>query len=151
MNKVLKYLLAYGTWILNLVLTVWIFLNARQVVTGILALFYEPGDIQYAHAVEFADKIVSITLGLAWLAFSIITEDYFRNGINQGNQWGRAARITGPVLLGMFLVDLALFWLQGAPEAVWTRWLILAVELVLGLGLVVAGRKKIQIEPEKPA
>jgi len=148
MNKVLKYLLAYGTWFLNLALTLWIFLNARQVVTAILALFYQPGDIQYGHAVELADKIVSITLGLAWLAFSIITEDYFRNGIDQGNQWARGARVTGPVLLVMFLVDLALFWLQGAPGAVWIRWLILAAELVLGLALVVAGRKKIQSKPE---
>lgn len=148
MNKVLKYLLAYATWILNLVLTVWIFLNVRQVFTGILAFFYQPGDIQYAHAVEFADKIVSITLGLAWLAFTIVTEDYFRKGIDQGDQWGRAARVTGPVLLVMFIVDLTLFWLQGAPVTIWTRWLILAVELVLGLALVVAGRKKIQTEPE---
>jgi hypothetical protein len=149
MTKVVRYLLAYGLWILNLVLTVWIFLNARQVVTGFLALFYQPGDIQYSHAVEFADKVVSITLGLGWLAFSIVTEDYFRKGIDQMGLWRRGARVTGPVLLIIFAVDLALIWLQGTPGQSWIRWLILAAELSVGLGLVVAGQKKTQIEPTR--
>ena len=147
MTKVARYFLAYGLWILNLVLTVWIFLNARQVLTGILALFYQPGDIQYSHAVEFADKVVSITLGLGWLAFSIITEDYFRKGIDRMDLWKRGARVTGPVLLGMFVVDLALVWLQGAPGQSWMRWLILAIELGVGLALVVVGPKLKQGEP----
>ncbi len=147
MKKVARYLAAYGMWFLNLALTVWIFLNARQVVTGILALFYEPGDIQYAHAVEFADKIISITLGLGWLAFSIITEDYFRKGIDQVDLWKRGARVTGWVLLCMFVVDLALFWLQGTPGGSWTRWLILAAELGFGLAFVVAWNRKTQIGP----
>ena len=141
--------MAYGLWILNLVLTVWIFLNTRQVVNGILALFYEPGDLQYGHAVNLADKIISITLGLGWLAFSIVTEDYFRKGIDTTDLWKRGAKVTGLVLLCLFIVDLALFWLQGAPSTQWVRWLVLAAELGFGLILVVSANKISEIQSDQ--
>jgi len=45
----------------------------------------------------------------------------------------RFAKIAGPVILLAFVADLFLFWLQGAPGGNWSRWLILAGELVIGI------------------
>ena len=142
MSKTVRYVLAYSMWFADLGLSAWLIYLCRTALFGILALFYEPGDLQYGHAIDFSDKVVSIVRGLGWLVFSIITEDRFRTGALTENLWQRFARFTGPVLLCIFTVDLILAWLQGIGSDNWLRWLVLAVELGLGLALVVSGRKK---------
>lgn len=147
MNKVIKYAIAYGMWIADLGLAIWLFFISRTSLVGILALFYEPGDLAYSHAVDVIEKVISIILGLGWLAFSIVTEDYYRTGALEGNLLKRFARVTGPVLLCIFIVDLMLFWLVGIGGDNWLRWLILAAELGIGIVLVVAGKKKSTNKP----
>jgi hypothetical protein len=55
--------------------------------------------------------------------------------------------VTGPVLLGIFIVDLILFWLQGAGGGDWLRWFILAVELGIGMALLRSARSQSQPNP----
>ena len=59
----------------------------------------------------------------------------------------RFARVTGPILMCIFLVDLILFGLQGFGGGDWLRWLILSAELVLGLMLILYARKTAANEP----
>ena len=138
MAKVIKYLSAYLMWIVDLGLTFWLIFIGRTVFLGIFALSYKEGQLAYAHRVDFADKIFSIILGLGWLVFMIAVEAYFRAGALRDDLLKRFARITGPVLLGIFAVDAILFWLQGGGG--WARWLILVAELGLGIVLLVSAR-----------
>jgi hypothetical protein len=139
MNKIIRYLVAYIMWVVNSGLALWLFFISRNFISSFLALFYEPGNLTYGYQVEFIDKISSILLGLGWLIFVIITESYFRVSVEKGNTLKRITRVTGGVLLAIFIVDLLLFWLQGAGGSTWLRWLILAVELGFGtLFLVLA-------------
>jgi hypothetical protein len=141
MNKVLKYVSAYILWIVGSGFVAWLFYLGRTVLLGLLALSGQAGEWQFAKTVNLIDRVVTVVLGLGWLAFVIITEDYFRKAVKKGNLLSRFARVTGPVLLCIFVVDLVFFWLQGIGSDNWLRWLFLAVELGGGIALVVAVRK----------
>jgi hypothetical protein len=132
-------------WIADLGLTFWLAFISRTVFLGIFALSYEGGqsvyaEVVYAHRVDFADKVFSIILGLGWLVFMIAVEAYFRAGVSRGDLLKRFARVTGPVFLGIFGVDLILFWLQGVGRGDLLRWFLLAAELGIGIALLVLVR-----------
>jgi len=141
MATIVKFVSAYLMWIVDLALTFWLIFISRTAFLDIFALSYTGGQssyarVVYAHRVDFADKLFSILLGLGWLVFMIATEAYFRAGITREDLFRRFARVTGPVLLGIFVVDLVLFWLQGAGGGDWLRWFILAAELGIGITLL---------------
>jgi len=142
MNKVIRYTIAYGMWIADLGLSAWLFFISRTGFLATLALFYEPGDLQYSHAANLIDKIFTVVLGLGWLVFSIVTEEKYRTSAPEENLLKCFAKYTGPVLLCIFFVDLMLFWLGGIGGDNWLRWLILAAELGIGIALVLSGKSK---------
>ena len=140
MAKIIKYLSAYLMWIVDLGLSFWLLLMRRTVFLGLFALSYKGGNLVYAQRVDFADKVFSILLGLAWLVFMIIAEAYFRAGVSRDDLLKRFAGITGPVALGIFVVDLILFWLQGVGGGGWLRQSVLAAELGIGIILLMFAR-----------
>jgi hypothetical protein len=139
MNKGIKYLITYVVWIADLVLTLWFAYLCRTSLIGIFALFYT-GNVAYANAVNFIDKVFIILLGLGWLVFMIMVEQYFRNGIDGNLQ--RLSSVTGWVLVCVFSVDLILAWIQGMGSGNWLRWLILAIELGVGIVLLVLAKTR---------
>ena len=147
MRKAARYLIVYAMWIVNMALSMWLFYLTRTSALGILALFSGSGDFQYSKTVNLVDRILVVVLGLGWLIFSIFTEEYFRSGALKENFLKRIARITGPLLLCIFVVDLIFFWLLGVGGGDWMRWLILALELGAGLALVVFSRKEVINKP----
>jgi hypothetical protein len=139
-------------WIVDLGLTFWLGFIIRTVYLRIFALSYKGGDaiypkLVYTQRVDFADKMFSILLGLAWLAFMIGAEIYFRNGAMENDLLRRFARVSAPVLLGIFIVDLILLWLQGTGGGDLLRWLLLAAELGLGLALLLSVRQQSKQNP----
>ena len=152
MAKIVKFVSAYLMWAVDLALTFWLIFISRTAFLDIFALSYT-GDqssyamVIYARRVDFADKLFSILLGLGWLVFMIATEAYFRAGIVREDLFKRFARVTGPVLLGIFVVDLILFWLQGVGGSSLLRWLILAAELGIGIALLVSVRPQSKQNP----
>ena len=147
MAIILKYVGAYCMWIADLGLTLWLIFISRTVFLGIFGLFYKPGNLVYVHRVDFADKIFWLILGLGWLVFMIVVEAYFRTGALHDDLLKRFAKVTGPVLLSIFCVDLTLFWLQGMGGNNGLRWLILATELGLGIALLVFVRPQSRPNP----
>lgn len=145
MRKVTKYLITYIMWFANMVLSIWLCYLTRTSVLGILALFYQQGDFQYTKLVNLVDQVIVVVLGLSWLIFTVVTEEYFRSGALKENLPKRFARIAGPLILCIFVVDLTLLWVQGAGDGM--RWLILGIELFAGLGLVVFSRKYVKNIP----
>lgn len=140
MNKVIRYATAYGLWIVDLGLSAWLFFISRSTLIAILAMSSNVGDFQYTKTVNLVDRIFTVVLGLGWLVLAIFIEENFRSNALKDDLFKRFARVTGPLLLIIFVIDLVLFWLQGIGPDLWFRWLILAAELVLGLVLVVSGR-----------
>jgi hypothetical protein len=140
--QVFKYAVAYGMWLVDLGLSAWLVIMSRTVVHAFLALSYEQGDFRYLKRAQLVDATTIVLLGLGWLALIILSEGYFRAGALQEGLTKRFARVTGPILLCVFAVDVILFWLQGLGGHDWSRWLLLAAELMVGLVLVVYGRKR---------
>src|SRR3989304_1017541 len=147
MTRIIKYLGAYALWVVDLGLAFWLIFISGTVFLGIFALFNKPGAWLYSRRVDLADKVFLLILGLGLLVFMIVVEAYFRAGALRDDLLRRFARIPGPVLLGIFGVDLILFWLQGVGGGNWLRWLILAAELGIGIALVVSGKAQSKSEP----
>jgi hypothetical protein len=147
MAKIIKYVSAYLMWIVDLGLTFWLIFISRTVFLGIFALFYKEGEWVYSRRVDLADKVFVLILGLGWLVFMIVAEAYFRAGALRDDLFERFARVTGPVLLSIFAVDLILFWLQGVGGGDWLRWFLLAAELGLGIALLVSARPQPKPNP----
>jgi hypothetical protein len=142
MIEVARYAIAYSLWIVDLGLAFWLAYLSRTGLLGILALFYKKGDWHYAQTVNLTDKFIVIILGLGWLTFMIIVEQYFRSGAAEGDVLRRFGKVTGPVLLCIFVVDLILFWIQGIAATAWLRWLILASELGIGLVMLMSAKTR---------
>jgi hypothetical protein len=147
MKKITDYVLAYAMWIIDILLGIWLVLISRTAILGIFALSYKEGKLQYAHMVDFIDKAISLAFGLGWLAFVIVSEEYLRAGIPKKNLIRRFARLTGPELLIIFVVDLILVWLGGIASSDLLRWLILAAELGFGIMLYTYAKNTL---PSKP-
>jgi hypothetical protein len=142
MSKVFKYAVAYGMLLVDLVLSAWLFIMSRTVLLAFLALSYEPGVFRHLKRAQVIDQTCTVLLGLGWLALFVYAEGYYRAGALEQGLVKRFARVTGSILLCVFVVDLILFCLQGIGGDDWLRWLILLAELIIGLVLVVYGRKR---------
>jgi hypothetical protein len=146
MKKVLNNVIAYGMWIIDMALAFWLCYISRSAYLGIFALSSENRGWSYGKLMGFLDKAFLIVLGLGWLAYMIIVEQYFSPGIQKGDLLKRFCKITGPVLLCLFVVDLILFWLAGIDSGNWLRWLTLAGELGIGLAMLISSKTN---TPEK--
>jgi len=151
MANIVKYVIAYLAWVVDLALTLWLLFISRTAFLGIFALSYKGGpsfyaQLVYGRRVDLADKFFSILLGLGWLAFMIAAEAYFRAGAAD-NLFLRFSRVTGPVVLAIFVVDVILLWVQGVGGGDWLRWLILAAELGIGIALLKLARPQSKPKP----
>ena len=142
MSTVLKYALAYVLWIVDLALGLWLFFISRSAFLDILALSYKPGAWAYARRVDLADKAFVLILGLAWLALMVFVEHHYRTSAFTGELLQRFARVTGILLIGVFVVDLILVWVHGVENNGWLRWLILAAELGIAAVLMVTVKNR---------
>lgn len=145
MKKVTDQILANGMWIVNIALAFWLAFLSRNVLLEVLAHFYPEGSWSYPRWVVVIDRFYTLLVGLAWLVFMIVVQHYIIGGLKKGNLLKRIARVTGLVLLALFVVDLALFWLQGIGGSNWSRWLILAGELIVGAAMYIYYKS-----PEQP-
>ena len=139
-NDVLKFVFAYGMWFVNLGLATWLLFIARPVLIVIPVLFFDPDDYFYPGRVDSAEKFLTLLLGIGWLVFMVVSEEYFRGGVLKGDIKRRVARVTGSAFLCIFVVDLILFGM-GNFEGNGSRWLILLAELIIGLVLVRYSRR----------
>jgi hypothetical protein len=142
MKKVLNFAFAYILWIFDIGLALLLFFRSRTLVLDILILFGNPNNWQYSQIINLIDRFLVVILGLGWLVFMIFVEEYFRTGVSRGELLKRFARITAPVLLSLFVVDLILSRLQGIDSGNWLQWLALAVELGAGTGLLVLSKTR---------
>lgn len=140
--KVFKYAVAYGMLLVDLGLSAWLFIMIRTVLLAFLALSYDPGVFRHLKRAQVIDQTSAVLLGLGWLALFVFAEGYYRTGALREGLTKRFARVTGPILLCVFVVDLILSRLQGVGGGDWLRWLVLLAELIVGSALVVYDRKR---------
>ena len=141
MQNFFKYVLTYSLWIIDFGLAAWLAFITRTVLFSVPAVFFHPGNFQFPNRAEVMDTVFTILLGIGLLSFLVITQEYYLKGVKNGDLIERFARITGPVFLGIFIVDSILIYLQGFDLNNWYRLLIIMVELIIGLILIIYSRK----------
>jgi hypothetical protein len=142
MKKVFDYILAYILWIVEIGFALYFCYISRTLVLGIMTFYYKVGNVQYQNRMNLTDRVFVLILGFGWLIFMIFVEEYFRSGVSKGNLPKRIVGVTWPVLLAAFLVDLVLLWIQGFGSGSWLHWLVLAVELGAGVGLLMFAKTR---------
>ena len=126
-----------------MLLAAWLVLDRiyYRVFRGIMAVLYGEENIVVQWQIRAVDRFLIIILGVAWLVFMIVSEEKFRKASGNGTLIKIFARITGPLILVILLMDLILAYLQ-AFQLPWSAWLVMFIELVLGIGLTWLGKKK---------
>lgn len=102
---VLDYLLAYASWLVLLVIAMWlVFVWQSILVTIGLRMGLNLWQLRAV------DTWGTFLLGFAWLATCIVTEGYFRSGVRHGVLWRRVGKSF--LLLGLLaMCSLLLDWL----------------------------------------
>jgi hypothetical protein len=144
----LGYIAAYLMWVIVLALGIWFLLVSRTGFLSALAAYHNTETVSGVWQVRLLDQVYSVTVGLIWLVLMTVTERYFRKGVRRGVLLTRFATIVGPEILLILVADLFLLWLQGGSR-VWSRWLILGSELVIGAGLVLFARYSRTRKPDE--
>lgn len=142
MRNFFKYVLTYSLWLINFGLAAWLAFITRTVLFAVPSLLFHPGNFQFPNRAQVMDKAFTILLGIGLLTFLVITQEYYLKGARKGDLIERFARITGPIFLGIFMVDSILFYMQGIDSSNWYRLLIILAELVLGILLFIYSRKE---------
>ncbi len=137
MKKVLNYILYIIFWIFDMGLALLLFLRTRTLVYGLLLVLGDPTNWAYRQRFNAIDRFLVVILGIGWLVFMIVVEEYFRAGVPGGALLKRFAKVTAPLLLILFAIDLLLVFVQGVDKAGWLQWLALLVELGAGIVLLV--------------
>jgi hypothetical protein len=132
----LNYLAAYIGWAVCIILAIWTLLVWRNAFSAAISIFFIKGSDWRAIQSGFYDKVFLIIIGLLWLYFMIISEQYVRKGAAKRRLVKSLAWIFGLVITITFVGDFFLFILIGTNPLSWFRLLILVVELALGVGLL---------------
>ena len=141
----LTYVLFYLVWTILIALGFWFLIISREVFMT-AAAYYVGDSITRGWQIRFYDRAFFVLVGIAVLVYIYATEGYLRSGIEKGDMLRRFFKTSGWVLLVIFVADFILLVLQQFAGGVWLRWVILVAELVLGVALSWAGRRR----PAKP-
>jgi hypothetical protein len=140
--KALKVVAAHLLWLVNGLFGAWLLYISRNTWLALFDRYYINGSPTYANRALFMDRIFSILLGLAWFFMIIFTQSYFLNGVAKNDMMRRFAKASGPIVLAIYGVDVILALTQGLTNIGWSRFVIILVELVLGIALVRLGQVK---------
>ncbi|MBN1873116.1 MAG: hypothetical protein JXA33_02725 [Anaerolineae bacterium] len=136
----LNYILAYTMWIVVILLGLWFLYISRTALLSVLTIFYAKDSALRSLQVPFVDRIYSLIVGLLLSVLITVTEIRFRQGVRESQLLKRFAQVFGPELLLIFVADLILLLIQGVVTISWSRWLLLAVELLAGIGFSILAR-----------
>lgn len=143
------YVLFYLLWTVLIALGFWFLILSRETfLTG--ASYYAGDSFVRGWQTRFLDKAFFLFVGLGVLVFIYATEGYLRAGIEKHDMLRRFFKISGGVMIAVFVMDLILLLLQQFAGGAWLRWLILVGELGLGVGLSLVGRRRRLAEKPTP-
>ena len=135
------YISAYFFWAVSLALLTWFLILARNTLPAWVEVAISNNPTLARQLAVILDKVLILVGGIGWLVFLIVIEQYFRKGIARGKLWVRIARVLGILLILIFLVDGSQVLLSQILITMWTNWLILLLELALGVGLIYLSRR----------
>lgn len=133
----LYYLAAFILWLVSMALSLAFLLMGRSSFPIIITAVLNTSKFQTGFIAILIDRVFTMLAGILWLVLMVYAENDFRDSVKKGRLWNRAARLIGIQLILVFLANLALTLVNGSPFTQWVQWLLLLVEIALGLLLVI--------------
>jgi hypothetical protein len=126
----LRYLAAYALWFVAMALGYLVVDVARQAAFALSITLSNANP----YVVRLTDRVFFVVAGLGWLAFAVLMESYFRNGVKQRDLVVRSARLLAFVSAALF-VSQGVLMLAMPGTITGTNIAILIGSLVVGIGL----------------
>jgi len=137
-----KYVIAYGMWIVFTLAGIWFVIFSRNSFIGLLNLYYVQeeglGKFQRGMEVQFLDKVYLLVVAFAVLILMIVVEEYFKRGAQRGDLAKRIFMVFGREMLFIFAASLASAFLLGFSPLI---WLLLAGEFLASIIMIYLGIK----------
>jgi hypothetical protein len=143
MNNKRRWLVDAGVyllWFAAVALGFWLALQLRTSIEVSIFGLYVKDNLWRAQEAGFVNKIAFAILICTWVVGIILVEEYFRKGAASHLLMKRFARVFGPGLLALFLVDLFNLLVLEMSSAGWSQWLLLAGELLIGVLITRSGQ-----------
>lgn len=140
LSRITQAVLAYTSWGIFILLFLAILLLGRDTLLALLRNYWAQENLSRQYAINFIDRMYVILVGIAWLILMLVIESYFRNGISKGNLIHRISTGIGYEVMVIFLIHLAMTLMVGIAAQPVLRWVLLAIELSIGAGLIFVSR-----------
>jgi len=138
-KKWFQELSIYLVWLPIVALLFWLAIQLRTAIEIGLSAFYVGADLWKFKVAAVIDKYSFAAIICIWIMVIILIEAHLRNGMRDKSLTRRFARIFGPGLLALFLVDLFNALMPSTNPVGWAQWLAIAVEFLLGSGIAYYG------------
>jgi hypothetical protein len=125
----------------------WLALQLRTSIMFSVIVLFVRDNVWLMREADIVDKVAIAILICTWVVGVVVVEEYLRKGAAKHLLMKRFARIFGPELLVLFLADLFNLLMLGASSAVWSQWLLLAGELLIGVLITRYGHKALTPAP----
>lgn len=141
-KKGIDTILFYIFWIVSLGLGAWFVIIAREAFETFLGRFFikSPDQFIIIRQARFWDIVFSVLLWILWFAMMIVTEEYYRRGVTKNVLWQRFARVTGILLILIFIANFSQNLMLGYAVVGWLPWLLCVLELIAGIALITVSR-----------
>ena len=143
MNNKRRWLVDIGVyllWFAAVALGFWLALQLRTFIELSMIVLYVKDNVSLVREADVVDKVTFAILICTWVVGVVFVEEYLRNGAARQLLMKRFARVFGPGLLVLFLVDLFNLLMLGMRSTGWPQWLLLAGELLLGVLITRSGQ-----------
>ena len=146
-----EYILAYALLAVTLGLGAWFVITSQNTFEVFLGGFYIKEENQFllARQARFFDIIFPLVLWISWFIMLIVVEEYYRKGVEKHSLIKRFMKVTGVLLILLFVSDLFLTLMLGLTATGWLRVLLMIIELLAGIAFLILSRSKraTQTEP----
>ena len=112
MKKILQHAGVLLAWALNVALGFWVMVVVRHSFMATLAVLYVGDSIRRAWVTRFWGQAYYVVAGLAYLIFIFVIDGYLKDGMSSGDVFRRFARVSGILLLMLFVADLVTSLIQ---------------------------------------
>lgn len=137
------YISAYVFWAISVALALWFLIQVRETLPAWIAGSIMKDPLRARRLATIINQLLVLVGGAGLLVFLLIIEQYFRKGVLKGNLWGRIARVCGILLVLIFLIDGSQLMLNKISLTFWSSWLMVLVELALGVSLLTFSRNRL--------
>jgi hypothetical protein len=138
----LQTILVYGMWLVFILLGIWILIIGRNDLSEWLSRYYIQDSFQRSKEAQFFNQAYFFVAGLILFILTIVVEEYFKHGVRKGQLGKRIAKVMGIEILCLCAASWVSAYLIGFSPLVWAT---LAAELLVGVGLIWFGVRKVKV------